>query len=323
MGTFHRALAALTRHEANSYAGADVDAARRFVAATWGLTTLLVPVFLALAAPTDPIGSAGWAVAGALVVAGAVGTWAVAGRGAAFSAVLVVVSPGAVHPPRRAFPHLAFLLAAILLPAAYGTSGEELRELVAAGLLVLVADPLLTAYLTQVRSERVVLRAAAQMHSRLARVDALTGLGNQRAFDDALGVELARAERERIPVTLGLVELGGVSAVNARHGHHEGDRLLRDAAKVIETVLRGGDRCFRWGGTSFGLLLAGSDRASAEQVVARVRARLVATCAGPAGEPVAAWSGVAELSEVSSPDDLMDLAALELVASKPGGADPA
>jgi diguanylate cyclase (GGDEF)-like protein len=349
MDSVRRLLAALTRHEANTYAGADADAARRFVAATWGLTTLLLPVFLALAPPTDPIGSAGWIVAGALVVVGAVGTWAIARREPSFPVLLVVayggvvqlaalqwlaggdavfgvlyllwMSPGAVHPPRRAFPHLAFLIAAILLPAAYGSSGQQLSELVGAALLVVVAAPLLIAYLTHVRSERVVLRAAAQMHQRLARVDALTGLGNQRAFDDALGVELARAEREHFPVTLGLVEVGGVGAVNARHGHLEGDRVLRDAAKVIETVLRGGDRCFRWGGTSFGLLLAGSDRPSAEGVVARVRERVTARCAGPDGEPIAAWSGVAELSEVSSPDDLMDLAALELVASKPGGVD--
>lgn len=344
-----RAVTSLTRRDSNTYAGADPDAARRFVAATWGLTTLMAPVFLALATPTDPLGSAGWAVAVALVAAGAVGTWAVARHEPSFATLLLVgyagvielaalqwlaggdavfgvlfllwMAPGAVHPPQRAFPHLALLLAAIMLPVTYGSSGQDLRELVAAGLLVLVAAPMLITYLTHVRSERVVLRAAAQMHSRLARVDALTGLGNQRAFDDALGVELARAEREATPVTLGLVELGGIGGINARHGHLEGDRVLRDAAKVIQTVLRSGDGCFRWGGTSFGLLLAGSDRRAAEGVVSRVRERLTATCSGPNGEPVAAWSGVAELSEVSSPDDLMDLAALELVASKPGGAD--
>lgn len=229
---------------------------------------------------------------------------------------LLWLCPCVIHSPRRALVHLAFLIGAILLPAAYHGGADEVRELVATALLVTAGGPLLIVYLTHVRSERMVLRAAAQLQRRLARVDALTGLGNQRAFDDALSVELARAERDRYPLTLGMVELGGIDGVNTRHGHLEGDRCLRDAAKVIVATLRGGDRCFRWNGTSFGLLLAGSDRATAEQVVARLRERVTTACEGPEGEPIEAWTGVAELAEVSGPDDLMDLAALELVASK-------
>lgn len=74
-----------------------MDAARTFAAATWALVTLLSPAMLALAAPTDDIGSAGWAVAAALVAAGAAGAWAIWHGKPSFSTLLLVAYAGVVE----------------------------------------------------------------------------------------------------------------------------------------------------------------------------------------------------------------------------------
>src|SRR5829696_7576929 len=67
----------------------------------------------------------------------------------------------------------------------------------AEALILLTIGLLLTAYQASVRRQRVRLRTGAEVARRLAGADPLTGLGNRRAFDEALTVEIARCERGR------------------------------------------------------------------------------------------------------------------------------
>ena len=57
---------------------------------------------------------------------------------------------------------------------------------------------------------------------KLTRVDALTGIGNRRAFDEQLVRELKRAEREGTPVALAMFDLDHFKAYNDTHGHPGG-----------------------------------------------------------------------------------------------------
>jgi hypothetical protein len=64
------------------------------------------------------------------------------------------------------------------------------------------------------------------------RTDDLTGLFNQRHFHDRLRDEAARAQRQKIPLSLIVFDLDGFKQVNDRLGHLEGDRILRSFAEV-------------------------------------------------------------------------------------------
>ena len=68
---------------------------------------------------------------------------------------------------------------------------------------------------------------------KLTRVDALTGIGNRRAFDEQLARELKRAEREGTTVALGMFDLDHFKAYNDAHGHPAGDRLLADRGRGL------------------------------------------------------------------------------------------
>ena len=57
---------------------------------------------------------------------------------------------------------------------------------------------------------------------KLTRVDALTGIGNRRAFDEQLARELKRAEREGNAVALAMFDLDHFKAYNDAHGHPDG-----------------------------------------------------------------------------------------------------
>ena len=96
---------------------------------------------------------------------------------------------------------------------------------------------------------------------KLTRVDALTGIGNRRAFDEQLTRELKRAEREGNEVALGMFDLDHFKAYNDAHGHPAGDRLLAEVAAVWEGCLRATDSLARYGGEEFALVAPGCSAA--------------------------------------------------------------
>lgn len=109
---------------------------------------------------------------------------------------------------------------------------------------------------------------------RLSLVDALTQIGNRRAFELALERELARARRSREPVTVMMADLDHFKTVNDQHGHPVGDRVLRRVAAEISTVLRRTDHVCRCGGEEFALILPDCGRSLAEEVAERIRDRI-------------------------------------------------
>jgi len=85
--------------------------------------------------------------------------------------------------------------------------------------------------------------------------DALTGLGNRRAFDRAVEREEARCARFGHLAGVMVLDLDGLKGVNDTWGHAAGDDLIRRAASAIRSTLRTADQAFRTGGDEFALLL--------------------------------------------------------------------
>lgn len=110
----------------------------------------------------------------------------------------------------------------------------------------------------------------------LARRDALTGLPNRRAFDEALARELARADRGGAPLAVVALDVDHFKRVNDAHGHAAGDAALRAVAERARGALRAGDLLARVGGEEFGALLPGAALADAREVAERIRAAVEA-----------------------------------------------
>ncbi len=90
----------------------------------------------------------------------------------------------------------------------------------------------------------------------LSRIDGLTGLGNRREFDRALGHELERARQAGQPLTLVMVDIDHFKRINDEYGHQAGDLALQQLARLIQSVpRRPGDAAFRFGGEEFAILL--------------------------------------------------------------------
>ena len=323
------------------YAGADLATARRFQSGLLGLCGLLTLAFLPFEPVDDQIGAAGWPIAagiGLLAFAVAAGisrrepsfddllviayagigciaglNYLAGGGSSAYEDLYVLwLGTGAPHPPRRALTHLGVMLLALALPLVYeGTSWAILSDMAAEALILVAVGGILTAYQAGVRRQRAGLQAGAEVARRLASVDEVTGLGNRRAFDEALTVEVARAARERSPLSLGLVDVDNLKRVNDLQGHLEGDRRLVEVARVMERSLRGTDRCFRWGGDEFVVVMPGTGREAAGQVLERMAEQVEKTDGGPE----LTW-GVAELEPGTDAEDLLAAADISLLERK-------
>jgi diguanylate cyclase (GGDEF)-like protein len=328
------------------YAGADLATSRRFQAGLLGLCGLLTLAFLPFEPVDDQIGAAGWPIAGGLGVAAIGGAlllrhrepsfddllliaytgiagiallnWLAGGGSSAYEDLYVLwLGTGAAHPPRRAIPHVAVMVAALGLPLLYeDTSGDTVKDMAAEALILLVLGALLTAYQTGVRRQRAGLEAGAEVERRLARVDELTGLGNRRAFDETVTVESVRASRERVPLSVGLVDVDNLRRINDEYGHLAGDGSLRDVARAMERAVRASDRCFRWGGDEFVVVMPGTDLEAAGHVLERVARVVGDACRSPDGRPIGLTWGVARLDSGGTAEDLLVAADLALLDRK-------
>jgi diguanylate cyclase (GGDEF)-like protein len=148
---------------------------------------------------------------------------------------------------------------------------------------------------------------------KLTRVDALTGIGNRRAFDEQLQRELKRSEREGNTVALAMFDLDHFKNFNDTYGHPAGDRLLTEVAAAWQGCLRATDSLARYGGEEFALIAPGCTEADAVALVDRLRAAVTDEQTCSAG--VAFWDGA------ETPAELLARADAALYEAKVAGRD--
>lgn len=154
-------------------------------------------------------------------------------------------------------------------------------------------------------------------------VDALTGLINRRALDEALPRMTARCMRTSQPLAALLIDIDHFKVVNDERGHDAGDDVLRRFAGVLASAgLRADDLVARYGGEEFVALLPGCDRGGAMIVANRIRQRLaLAGLAHPNGV-VTASIGVAVASgRAMNGQDLVARADDAMYRAKQAGRD--
>jgi diguanylate cyclase (GGDEF)-like protein len=243
------------------------------------------------------------------------------GSTSSFDALLAlsVMWSGVVLPGPRLLGVVAWATAVAAIPLWSGDFAQELldRKLVNIAFLWVLTMACLV-WATRVRQIRRELRAQRAAADELARIDALTGLGNRRALDEALAVQVAMAARTGRALSALVGDLDGFKAINDAHGHHVGDRVLRDVAAVLRDVVRRPDACFRWGGDEFVVLLPEVDRHTAEGIAERVTAAVASRCGAPGGATVGLPLGVATLVEGGTGLQLLADADAALLAAKGG-----
>lgn len=171
------------------------------------------------------------------------------------------------------------------------------------------------------RTRALAVALETERARRESRLDPLTGLGNRRAFDEALARLLSQAT-SAAPVALALLDLDHFKRVNDRHGHADGDAALLLLADLLQSHPRPGDLAARLGGDEFVLLLPGDAQAAAS-LCQRLRAALrqASLQRWPGREPLTLSVGIAAADAPMAPQELLARADRVLYAVKAAGRD--
>ena len=144
-----------------------------------------------------------------------------------------------------------------------------------AALLALVSSPVIYLVVRRpIRREhhiRVLAERKAAMLGRLAMTDWLTRLLNRHGIEVAVLEAMAMAERYGRTLTVALVDLDRFKAVNDRHGHDSGDRVLMQLARVLSREIRAPDKVGRYGGEEFLLVFPETQIEAALSLARRIR----------------------------------------------------
>lgn len=164
------------------------------------------------------------------------------------------------------------------------------------------------------RSLEEKVRERTKQLEEMARTDPLTGLLNFRHLEESLSQALLAARRRSEPLTVAYIDVNNFKHVNDTLGHQRGDEILRSVAGVIMRAARAEDRCFRYGGDEFCVILPNMGEMEAQRGYrARVEAELAKL-----KDPVTVSMGFVEAvpPDYLAPEEMINRADTRMYAMK-------
>jgi two-component system cell cycle response regulator len=149
--------------------------------------------------------------------------------------------------------------------------------------------------------------------------DPLTGVGNRRRLEQALALEINRAERAGGPLCAFMADLDHFKRVNDSYGHDAGDKVLGAFSDQLRRCTRATDIVARFGGEEFVVLMPATDLAQAVVIAERIREAFAACRVEPLAGPVTASFGVVALVAGEHGPLLLQRADRALYAAKHAG----
>jgi diguanylate cyclase (GGDEF)-like protein len=172
--------------------------------------------------------------------------------------------------PRELLPFFGWVYTVDALLAPVGFLAARESETMRYAFLVTLAPACLLALLARERRSRIE-RAQAFQHAYdgaylEARQDALTGLANRLAWEEAASSETAR------PTSIIVLDVDCLKLANDSRGHGFGDEVLRRVAALVRDTVREQDLVARVGGDEIAILFGGADEARCAEAMTRLRA---------------------------------------------------
>ena len=158
----------------------------------------------------------------------------------------------------------------------------------------------------------------------LATRDSLTGCLNRRAFLEIFEAELLSAQKRGYNLACLMCDIDRFKTINDTYGHSVGDRVIEQAAKLLQTAVRENDHICRYGGEEFCVLLPGLTSGEAATIAERMRAtfetQMTSLAQLPETSPITASFGITDLLRgAQTLSELIDQADSALYRSKETG----
>lgn len=168
------------------------------------------------------------------------------------------------------------------------------------------------------------LKRSYQIAAAEATTDPMTGLYNVRQLWLLLDRELERARRYGHRCSLAMIDIDSFKEYNDRHGHLQGDEVLKRAAELFREQIRNSDSVARYGGEEFVLIMPETGKKIALVVGEKLRLAFE-LCSFPHEETQPGGRLTISMGVATFPDDadnartLLDLADQALYEAKRAG----
>ena len=139
--------------------------------------------------------------------------------------------------------------------------------------------------------------------THLASTDPLTGVANRRHGETLLELEVRRARRYKVPLSLIVFDIDKFNAINEQFGHAVGDAVIRTVADATRAAMRVSDVLVRSGGEEFQIIAPHTSAAEGLKMAQKIRMAIAATDV-PGCDRVTISLGVGQLSDQESADTL-------------------
>ncbi|KPK38390.1 MAG: hypothetical protein AMJ69_08605 [Gammaproteobacteria bacterium SG8_47] len=178
--------------------------------------------------------------------------------------------------------------------------------------------------LDDTRNEVDALRRDLERTRLEATSDALTGLLNRRAFEQALNEAKSGADEHTTTFCLLYVDIDNFKQINDTYGHLIGDKVIRSVAALLSANVKGKDAVARIGGEEFAVLLRETEAENAVRVGEILRrtvesTRLKRADTGELIGQITVSVGVTDYRRSETVDEVMQRADNALYQSKEGG----
>jgi two-component system cell cycle response regulator len=202
------------------------------------------------------------------------------------------------------------------------TSAERIAAL-DSGALDLIVQPIVSTEL--IARVRAALRTwhTLSILDQKAHQDHLTGLANRSVLEGHLLRAWHSYKRHGNPLAVVVLDLDHFKAINDTFGHPTGDEVLRNAARLLASSVRGSDLVARYGGEEFVVVALDCPVTIAVSLAERFRARLAEHTISARGIDIAitvsAGIAMADRDRQNHPTDLLRQADEALYQAKRSG----
>ncbi|HEX5330081.1 GGDEF domain-containing protein [Sulfuricurvum sp.] len=105
-------------------------------------------------------------------------------------------------------------------------------------------------------------------------IDPLTKVTNRKGLIEDLNGAIQAGSGKTLPMVLLMIDADNFKMINDEHGHVAGDKVLYFFAQSIKSVIRSGDKVYRYGGEEFSVLLNRCDKEQAFAVADKIRSKI-------------------------------------------------
>jgi diguanylate cyclase (GGDEF)-like protein len=123
----------------------------------------------------------------------------------------------------------------------------------------------------ELRLEIAKRKEYEQLLKEVTRTDHLTKVHNRRSFFELSEREIERAKKNKLPISVTLIDVDQFKNINDTHGYHIGDQVLFNLAKLCQSKIRDQDILARFGGEEFVILMPNTTVDEAEKTAERLR----------------------------------------------------